>query len=417
MGGRIEAARFLGWVFYDGECPMCLSPALRLAAGLRRRGFRLMPLQADWVQEKLQLDSAEMMREMKVLTADGSVLGGADAVLHIFHEYWWLRPVNWLAFFPGVLFFYRLIYRWIAGNRYCLSGSCPLPHKRRQPPLFSVSILLGLSLCSGFFLKPWIFMWTVCFALFFSLKWLCFWRAERLHLHASLVRKFVFLFLWPGMSVQRFFNRQKKYALPTTQECAFAICKYVFGCWLLWCLTPIWSGPWPYFAAWIGLVGFSFVLHFGIFHLLSICWRYFGYHTQPIMNAPICATSVGRFWGLRWNLAFRDTAYPFIFVPLHQRVGKTGALLLTFFVSGLVHELVVSLPARGGFGLPTLYFMLQAGAILIERSSLGKHLGLRNGIAGWLFVFLFTAIPVLFLFHPPFINNIVIPFLQALNAW
>jgi len=45
----------------------------------------------------------------------------------------------------------------------------------------------------------------------------------------------------------------------------------------------------------------------------------------------------------------------------------TPAILAVFFVSGLLHELVISFPAGGGWGLPTLYFVLHGGLVWLER--------------------------------------------------
>ena len=72
---------------------------------------------------------------------------------------------------------------------------------------------------------------------------------------------------------------------------------------------------------WVGMVGIVFVLHFGIFHLLSLAWQTLGVSAKPIMDWPIKATSVSEFWGQRWNLAFRDLTHRFLFRPLTARFG------------------------------------------------------------------------------------------------
>jgi alginate O-acetyltransferase complex protein AlgI len=166
----------------------------------------------------------------------------------------------------------------------------------------------------------------------------------------------------------------------------------------------------------MGLIGIIFILHFGIFHLLALFLQKAGLQVRPVMRNPIAATSLAEFWGERWNLAFHDLASNFLFRPLLPGLGVAGATLATFLISGLVHELVISLPAGGGFGLPTAYFLLQGVGMLFERSWLGARIGLRNGASGWLFTILFTAAPVFGLFHRPFVERIIVPFMQATGA-
>jgi hypothetical protein len=129
----------------------------------------------------------------------------------------------------------------------------------------------------------------------------------------------------------------------------------------------------------------------------------------------VCApTSLGEFWGKRWNLGFRQLSHELIFRPLHRRLGADAAGFLVFAVSGLIHDLVISLPARGGYGLPTLYFLLQGTGMTI--SQFGKRLGLGRGAPGWSFMMVFLSTPVFLLFHPWFVMRVILPFMQAIHA-
>src|SRR5205085_6806357 len=130
---------------------------------------------------------------------------------------------------------------------------------------------------------------------------------------------------------------------------------------------------------WVGMVGLVMALHFGTFHLLSCAWRSAGVEARPLMNNPLASQGVSEFWGRRWNTAFRDLTHTFLFRPLTAWLGPAGALLAGFGFSGLVHDLVISVPARGGYGGPTLFFVVQGVALLAERSAAGRRLGLGRG--------------------------------------
>jgi hypothetical protein len=89
---------------------------------------------------------------------------------------------------------------------------------------------------------------------------------------------------------------------------------------------------------------------------------------------------------------------------------------LVFVLSGLIHDLVISVPARGGYGLPTTYFVLQGAGLTIERSQFGKRHGLGQGWRGWLFMTVVVATPVFWLFHPWFVLRVILPFMHAIHA-
>jgi D-alanyl-lipoteichoic acid acyltransferase DltB (MBOAT superfamily) len=164
------------------------------------------------------------------------------------------------------------------------------------------------------------------------------------------------------------------------------------------------------------MVGLIFVLHFGTFHLLSWAWRMVGVDAKPLMNWPVASRSVSEFWGRRWNTAFRDLTHRFLFRPSSARLGPRLALGAGFVFSGLVHDLVISVPAGGGYGGPTLYFTIQGLGLLAERSRLGKRVGLGGGWRGRLFAVVVLIGPAVLLFHPPFVVRVVVPFLEVLGA-
>jgi hypothetical protein len=105
-----------------------------------------------------------------------------------------------------------------------------------------------------------------------------------------------------------------------------------------------------------------------------------------------------------------------VFEPLRKRAGTPIAILTAFVASGVLHDFVISFPARGGYGLPTGYFLLQGAGVLFERSRLGRRLGIQSSFSGWLFVLICAGLPAYWLFHPPFIRNVILPFLTFIGA-
>ncbi|HTH46449.1 MAG TPA: hypothetical protein VMB21_02960, partial [Candidatus Limnocylindria bacterium] len=69
-----------------------------------------------------------------------------------------------------------------------------------------------------------------------------------------------------------------------------------------------------------------------------------------------------------------------------------------------------------GYGLPTLYFLLQALGVTAERTPVARKLGLGSGGRGWLFTLLWVLTPAGLLFHAPFVGRVMLPFLRFLHA-
>lgn len=119
-------ARPRGWVFYDGECRFCVRGATRWGDWFARRGFLWLPLQTHGTTTRLRMDEAALRAEMKLLHADGRVVGGVDAWAVLFRSVWWLWPLGALLSLPGIRRCGGVGYRWVARNRYCWGGSCEL---------------------------------------------------------------------------------------------------------------------------------------------------------------------------------------------------------------------------------------------------------------------------------------------------
>ena len=218
------------------------------------------------------------------------------------------------------------------------------------------------------------------------------------------------------MDAEAFLDGERRAVPPSFHEWIWAALKTAFGVGLLWVVARRIPESEELVRGWVGLFGLIFLLHFGSFHLIALFWQAIGVAAEPIMSKPILSKSLSEFWGKRWNLGFRQLAYDLIFRPLHRRIGAAVAGMLVFVASGLIHDLVISVPARGGYGLPTVYFILQGLGVMLERSTLGRRLGVQKGIAAWLFLLVVAAVPAFWLFHPPFVRRVILPFMQAVHA-
>lgn len=259
----------------------------------------------------------------------------------------------------------------------------------------------------------WAFMWALAGSIYVACKGLTWCRTSTEGIgwwrHAG------YLLAWPGLDAAAFLT-QSATARPTGREWSMAGLRCAMGLWLLFAGTTLTSTHGRYLAGWIGMVGIVLTLHFGLFHLLSCAWRHTGVNARPLMDHPLRSQSVTEFWGRRWNSAFRDLTHRFFFRPLMPWLGARGAIVGGFIFSGLVHDAVISVPARGGYGGPTLFFALQALAMLFERTELGRRFGLGHGVSGRIFTMAVLMMPLYFLFHPPFVERVAVPFMQALGA-
>jgi hypothetical protein len=158
------------------------------------------------------------------------------------------------------------------------------------------------------------------------------------------------------------------------------------------------------------LVGFSLILHFGLLGISAGMWRQSGANTYLLFRQPAKSTSLTEFWGKRWNLAFSEMTSIAIFRPLRGKIGPAASLMIAFIFSGILHELALSLPVNNGYGLPTLYFIIQGSLVLAEKAMKDKGVNfLQNKVVAHIWVFFWVVVPAPLLFHPEFIKQVVWP--------
>lgn len=222
----------------------------------------------------------------------------------------------------------------------------------------------------------------------------------------------VYLFLWPGMRPESFSQRstpQESIARDFVEGFIFFVCGLI----LHLALILFWSTLEAELRLFAGLASFFLVIHFGFSSLLYTAYKLFGWPVEPLFKSPLKSSSLREFWSQRWNLAFVDMGKR-IFLPLFpQKFGKSFAAFGIFIVSGVLHEIGISFPSNGGWGLPFLYFLIHGVLTLIEPSIsvLNKFTILRR-----LWVWAALLIPLPLLFHQPFLQTFIFPYFEFMNS-
>lgn len=155
------------------------------------------------------------------------------------------------------------------------------------------------------------------------------------------------------------------------------------------------------------LIALSLILHFGILNIQRWWWNAWGVRVSELFKSPLKSSSLTEFWSRRWNLAFSEMTSLAVFRPL-KKYGMVYATIGSFIFSGLLHEMAISLPVMGGFGMPFAYFVLHGILMAAEKSNFMKVI-LQKKIVGRCWVLIWLLLPLPILFHPEFIQKILTP--------
>lgn len=280
------------------------------------------------------------------------------------------------------------------------------------------ALLMGGALALGVWLVPWPVMWAATVALVFGLKGITLLglsEAERRGLTAG--RGAAYFFLWLGMRPQIFLPAARGPQGGVAALWRGGLLNLTTGAALLALAAVLLpeGTPW-WLRAWVGMAGVSFLIHFGAADLLAAFWRRNGVPAEKLFACPARATSLADFWGNRWNRVFSTFARDHLFRPLARRRGAVAATLAVFAFSGLVHELVISVPAGAGYGGPMLYFLIQGCLLLLESTGPVRRVLRRLPVVGWAWTAAVVLLPVPLLFHGAFLERVVLPFLSVLGG-
>ncbi len=259
-------------------------------------------------------------------------------------------------------------------------------------------------------------MILIASTLFFAIKTqtLLMYRAKLKTKRADLAKIdfpscLVWYSVWWGLKPSEFFSRRSLVSL-NKNELLFVGAKILLGLVLITLIVPrVHASEQPLLAGWLGMVGIVFCMHFGYSHLSAVIMQSRGRNVTPIMNNPALAKTVSEFWGKRWNLAFRDYAHITLFMPLAKKWGAAIGALAGFAFSGVIHELAISVPARGGYGWPMLYFLIQGLAVLIERRMTKSGWLDSDSFGSRIWTIAIVALPAPLLFHQAFVLRVINP--------
>lgn len=141
-----------------------------------------------------------------------------------------------------------------------------------------------------------------------------------------------------------------------------------------------------------------------------------GVELEPQFDEPYLATSLQDFWGRRWNLMVSNILRPTIYEPVRSistsLIGKKwsplAAVVATFLVSGLMHELVFyNIGRLKPTGEVMCFFLLHgvclAAEIAAKRALKGKIC--IPGIVSGPLTIAFVIYTSFWLFFPPFLRG------------
>ncbi len=118
-----------GVVIYDGECAFCINQVHRIQQLDRKAQFEYLPRQDSNTELRFPVLATEDFNSgMRLISPEGKLYVGADAIYQIAMRLPGLKYIAWLYQVPGIRQLAQLAYAWVAANRKKLARNCTNHH-------------------------------------------------------------------------------------------------------------------------------------------------------------------------------------------------------------------------------------------------------------------------------------------------
>lgn len=231
----------------------------------------------------------------------------------------------------------------------------------------------------------------ICSVLLGGMKGLVYaeWAGEE---RLTIRRYCVFAFLWFGMDPASF--RHRRAGLEWKDDVRLGLLLMLagtLGSWLVWAME------WRQIL--VMFVPMSLGFHFGALRVLKGGLRAAGFPVRTLFPNVLEARGIGDFWSRRWNVGYSQMMQRLVGRPVELLAGADAGTMAVFFISGLLHELAITLPVRSGFGMPTAFFTLHGILTLLEKR--------RGRPFGKIPALLAVALPLGLLFPAEFQSEVI----------
>ena len=255
--------------------------------------------------------------------------------------------------------------------------------------LVAIYMMQWVSIGESGFLR----MILICSVLMASMKAIVYreWCAAG-NKHLSWLRWIMFSCLWFGMDPSAFRHRRNFEWKTHAVVGGLCVVCGLLGVWLSF-LFDVRNVV-------ILFIAMSLSFHFGVLRLMTAFWRMQGFSVRVLFRNPLELRGFRDFWGKRWNLGYSQMMARAVKKPLIPLLGEKLSMFAVFVVSGLVHELAITVPVGAGYGWPTLFFMVHGVFCVLE-----KRDSVLMAVLCWLM--LIFGVPMLF--GDKFVEEIILP--------